>query len=269
MKKLFVIIGVPRSGTTFIHNYLKNFSEINVLQKENHFFLTKETYINPSNIFNIERYKTHNLYKHNNYVLEKKINIDVNTMYFYDIDSLINIKKIYKENVHFICILRDPIKRFKSHTETLIKKINLSGNSHGYFINKGMSNSLIFDEIIKEDFINYSNYKKYMDLIRSNGIKVDYYCYEKLFTNNSNLESFFRIFGIHHKFNSTTKIHDSKNYPIKSDSNKSSLHGLIKFLIVLLKIKYLIYKLNSKSFCNIIEIKMKEFRDNYSKIEFL
>ncbi len=269
MKKLFVIIGVPRSGTTFIHNYLKNFSEINLFKKENHFFLTKETYINPSNIFNIERYNTQNLYKHKNLISKKKINVDVNTLYFYDVESLINIKKIYKENVHFICILRDPIKRFLSHTETLIKKIDLSGNRHGYFINKDMSNSLIFDEILKEEFINFSNYRKYMDLIKSNAIKVDYYCYEKLFSNNSNLESFFSIFGIQYKFNLNIKIHDSKNYPIKSDSNKSNLFGITKYLLVLLKIKYLIFKLNSKSFDNEIEIKMREFRYNYSKKEFL
>lgn len=269
MKKLFVIIGVPRSGTTFIYNNFQNIPEVNLLQKENHFFLTKETYINPENIFNIERYNTFNIDKHKNSISEKKINIDINTLYFYDIDSLKNIKKIYKENVHFVCILRDPKKRFISHAETLIKKISILGNGKGYFINNSMSYSKIFENLLKEEFINYSNYKKYIDLIRSNGIKVDYYCYEKLFSNSENLKNFYRSFGVNPKINTFKKVHDSKNYPIKSDISKSNLFVLIKFLITLFKIKRLILKLRSKRFYNLIKNNMKEFSDYYSKIDFI
>ena len=268
MKKLFVIIGVPRSGTTFIHNHLKKFSSINLLEKENHFFLTKETYINPKNIFNIKRYDKKNIYLHKNKLSEKKINVDINTLYFYDLDSLINIKKIYGENVRFICILRDPLKRFISHTETLIKKIDLSINNQSYFINKNMSNKRIFQEILKDEFIDYSNYSKYIDQININQIQVDYFSYEKIFSNKKNLENFFKIFQLNTKIDLKNKIHSKKKYPIKSFTNKKRIYNLVKFIYVLLKIKYLVSKLNSKNFILTVEKKISRFKEDYENYFF-
>ena len=37
--KIYFLIGTPRSGTTYLYNVLKKNNKINILPKENHFFL--------------------------------------------------------------------------------------------------------------------------------------------------------------------------------------------------------------------------------------
>ena len=42
--KIFFLIGCPRTGSTYLYNVLKKNPKINLLPKENHFFLSKNIF---------------------------------------------------------------------------------------------------------------------------------------------------------------------------------------------------------------------------------
>ena len=122
--KIIFLIGCPRTGSTYLYKTLKNVKNINLLPKENHFFLSKNL-VEKANYFSSPKYFHNSSIK---YYLKKlsleKINYDVNTFYFYDIKTLKTIKKFFPKS-KFFCFLRDPINRHYSHAITQIKKYYL------------------------------------------------------------------------------------------------------------------------------------------------
>ena len=103
---IYFLIGCPRVGSTFLHNILKKNTKINLLPKENHFFLSSTKIFGGINYFDSPKYYFKTSIK---YYLQKlslkKINYDINTLYFYDLKALKLIKKKFP-NSKFFCVLR-------------------------------------------------------------------------------------------------------------------------------------------------------------------
>ena len=63
---IYFLIGCPRAGSTFLHNILKKNTKINLLPKENHFFLTK------------------NIFRKKNYFYTPKFQLKTSIKYYLD-----------------------------------------------------------------------------------------------------------------------------------------------------------------------------------------
>ena len=102
---IYFLIGCPRTGTTFLHNILKKNTKINLLPKENHFFLSKKIFKETKSDYDTPKFQLKISIK---YYLDKldinKINYDINTLYFYDIKALKIIKKKFPKS-KFFCFL--------------------------------------------------------------------------------------------------------------------------------------------------------------------
>jgi hypothetical protein len=226
---IYFLIGCPRTGSTYLHNVLKQNHRINLLPKENHFFMKKNL---------IKRryyYKKPNYHQKTpiSHYIEKldinKINYDINTLYFYDLDSLKTIKKIFPKSI-FICFLRDPVKRHLSMSLNNIKK---------YYYYKGTGDfkfpiSDFYDLkkswVFKDEMLNLSNYDHYKKILKKNKINCKYYNSEHLFKNKKNYIKFLNDIKIK-TFNSKLNYskHSQKEYLIKL--NNSSYFEKIKTLI--------------------------------------
>ena len=213
--KIFFLIGCPRTGSTYLYNVLKKNPKINLLPKENHFFLSKNIF-KKKNYFDSPKYQ---LNKSMDYYLSKlelnKINYDINTLYFYDLKALKIIKKNFP-NSNFFCFLRDPVKRHLSHSLTQIKKYYLYKDLGDFdfpitdFLN--LQKSMAF----KNEMLSFSNYRYYKKLIKKNAIKCKYWSYEDLFKNKKNYINFLsaiKISNFDKKFDYSK--YSQKNYPIK------------------------------------------------------
>ena len=226
---IYFLIGCPRTGTTFLHNILKNNNKINLLPKENHFFMTKNVFKKSSH-FDLPKF---NLKTSNKYYLDQldinKINYDINTLYFYDLKALKIIKKKFPKS-KFFCFLRDPVNRHLSHSLTQIKKYYLYRDrgdfkfpiSDFYNLKKSMA--------FQNQMLSFSNYHYYKNLIKINNINCKYYSYEYLFKKKNNYIKFLNDIQIKNfKKNFDYEKHSQKNYPIKF--YKRSYFGKIKSLI--------------------------------------
>ena len=226
---IYFLIGCPRTGTTFLHNILKNNNKINLLPKENHFFMTKNVFKKSSH-FDLPKF---NLKTSNKYYLDQldinKINYDINTLYFYDLKALKIIKKKFPKS-KFFCFLRDPVNRHLSHSLTQIKK---------YYLYKGMGDfnfpisdfyNLKKSMVFKNPMLSFSNYHYYKNLIKKNNINCKYYSYEYLFKKKNNYIKFLNDIQIKNfKKNFDYPKYSQKNYPIKMYAR--SYFGKIKSLM--------------------------------------
>ena len=229
--KIIFLIGCPRTGSTFIHSNLRNNKKLNVLKKENHFFISKKTLLNKSNFKKDKRFLIDKNLKY--YITQlslNKVNIDINTLYFYDIDSLLRIKYFFPKS-EFICILRDPVQRHYSHCITQIKKFYLYKYSEKNFISLKNFLKTKNNFLLSKQMTNLSNYSKHINNLRKNKISCKYFLYEKIFVDKSQLKKLFFRFGYKKKkIRSLKKIHSSETYDIKFD--KSSLISKIIFFIL-------------------------------------
>jgi len=212
---IYFLIGCPRTGSTFLHNILKNNNKINLLPKENHFFMTKNV-LKKSSHFDLPKF---NLKTPIKYYLDQldinKINYDINTLYFYDLKALKIIKKNFQKS-KFFCFLRNPVNRHISHSVTQIKKYYLYKGRGDFrfpisdFYN--LKKSLVF----QNQMLLLSNYQYYKNLIKINNINCKYYSYENLFKKKNNYIKFLNDIKIKNfKKNFDYPKHSQKNYPIK------------------------------------------------------
>lgn len=166
----FLIIGVKKGGTTFLHNQLRLFSAINLpFIKETHFLFPmvkkrkKKFQKNFKNLFNSLSNQTdknflikflsnkpNNIHNYFNLLSsEKEINGECDPELF-----LLNKNLIYeisKKNFKIVCLLRDPVQRFFSHVKMIIKDKNLDPN---IYISKN------FESLTHQ--INHSLYSKHL-----------------------------------------------------------------------------------------------------------
>lgn len=219
--KIYFLIGTPRSGTTYLYNVLKKNNKINILPKENHFFLNLQNNTMYNSKLDPPKLKKNTSINYYLNLLDKnKVNYDINTLYFYDLNALRFIKKNFP-NSKFFCILRDPVSRHFSHCLTQIKKYYMY-NDIGEF-NFPISDfyNLKKSILFKNYMLNLSNYKYNKKILKINRIKCDYYIYENLISKKSNYKNFLKKIGI----NSFDKNliygkHSNKDYPIKLFATK-------------------------------------------------
>tara|TARA_B100001057_G_scaffold501156_3_gene621176 strand:+ start:3461 stop:4288 length:828 start_codon:yes stop_codon:yes gene_type:complete len=213
--KIYFLIGCPRTGSTFLYNILKYNKRINLLPKENHFFLSKKIF-GKKNYFDTPKYKLNIPLE---YYLSKlsinKINYDINTLYFYDLEALKIIKKNFP-NSKFFCFIRDPIKRHYSHSLTQIKKYYLYKDFGDFKFPITDFYDLKKSVLFKNEMLSFSNYAYYKKKLRTNKIKCTFWSYEKLFKDKKNYIKFLKEI----KITSFNKIfnyskYSQKNYPIK------------------------------------------------------
>ena len=243
--KIYFLIGCPRTGSTYLHNILKHIKKINLLPKENHFFLSK-------NVF-----KRNYFYKTPNYQLKtsishylnkldfKKINYDINTLYFYDLKALKTIKKIFP-NSSFFCFLRDPIKRHFSMSLNNIKKYYLYKSTGDFKFPISDFCDLKKSWVFNNEMLSYSNYFYHKKILKQNKIKYKYYYYENLFLKKKNYNNFLKdieikkfdkkiIYAKHsqldypYKFNNDSFRERAKNFIFKNHYKKEINKTLFEF----------------------------------------
>ena len=227
--KIFFLIGCPRTGSTFLYNILKNNQKINLLPKENHFFLSKKIF-KKKNYYDTPKFQENSSIK---YYLSKldinKINYDINTLYFYDLKALKIIKKNFP-NSKFFCFLRDPVKRHFSHSLTQIKKYYLYRDLGDFNFPIREFSDLKKSILFQNEMLSFSNYLFYKNLIKKNNIQCKYWSYEKLFEKKIFYINFLKTIKIK---NFDKKINYSKysqkNYPIKFYDR--SLIGKVKSIL--------------------------------------
>ena len=224
------MIGCPRTGSTFLYNILKTKKGINLLPKENHFFLSPNIF-RKKNYYDTPKYQ---LKTSIDYYLKKlkinQINYDINTLYFYDLKALKIIKKNFP-NSKFFCFLRDPVSRHYSHSVTQIKK---------YFLYKELGDfdfplknfyDLKKSMVFQNTMLSFSNYKYFQSLLKKNKIKCNYHNYEYLFMKKINYKNFLKQIKVNgYRRKDDKPIHMLKNYPIKLYDR--SYYGQIKSLVL-------------------------------------
>jgi len=228
--KIYFLIGCPRTGSTFLYNILKKNSLINLLPKENHFFLSKKIFTK-KNYYDTPKYQSKSSIKNYLSKLELgKINYDINTLYFYDLKALKIIKKKFPNSV-FFCFLRDPVKRHLSHSLTQIKKYYLYRDLRDFNFPITDFTNLEKSMAFNNEMLSFSNYEYYKKKIKKNNIKCRYWSYEKLFKNETNYIHFLKSIEI---YNFDKKIdyqtYSQKDYPIKFYNR--SLIGNLKSILL-------------------------------------
>ena len=212
---IYFLIGAPRTGSTYLHNILKQNKKINLLPKENHFFLSSTKIFGGINYFVSPKYYFKTSIK---YYLQKlslkKINYDINTLYFYDLKALKLIKKKFP-NSKFFCVLRNPVDRHYSHSLTQIKK-------YYYYRDRGDFKFSIDDfcdikkgSLFENHFLSCSNYFFYKNLLKNNKIRCKYFSYEYLFSKKNNYLKFLKEIKVKNLINLKSDKHSNKNYPYK------------------------------------------------------
>ena len=225
--KIFFQIGCPRTGSTFLYNLLNNVKEINLLPKENHFFLKKPFFKKKSFYLNK---KINNISNYVKFLDLKKINYDINTLYFYDLESLKSIKK-YFPNSQFFCVLRDPVKRHLSMSLTQIKKYHFYKSTNDFNFLISDFNNFKKSFLFKEQMLTLSNYKYHRKILIKNKINCKYYNYEDLFFKKKKLKKFFKDIKIkNYDLKKNYYRHSSLEYPIKF-YNKSFFEKIKNFLL--------------------------------------
>lgn len=129
-KKLIVVIGVHKAGTTSFYQYIKGVPSVNVpLKKELHFF-TPLVY-NHSFTLKVENYFGFFNDSEQIYLL------DVSPSYFYGGSKLINELKKLDMEIYPVLMLRDPATRFVSFYKQGLKTgaINAGTSLEEYFEN--------------------------------------------------------------------------------------------------------------------------------------
>ena len=224
--KIYFLIGCPRTGSTFLYNILKHNKRINLLPKENHFFLSKKIF-KKKNYFDTPKYKLNEPIE---YYLSKlninKTNYDINTLYFYDLDALKIIKKKFP-NSKFFCFLRDPVRRHYSHSLTQIKKYYLYKDFGDFKFPITDFYDLKKSILFQNEMLSFSNYTYYKKKLELNKIKCTYWSYEDLFKDKKVYVNFLNkieIKNFNKKFNYSK--YSQKNYPIKVYDR--SIFGYIK-----------------------------------------
>lgn len=112
--KFFVVVGAPKAGTTSLHQYLKQHSDVFVPErKEMHFFSQPEVlntyYETDGMVETMEEYVPHF-----SSATETQICGDISPSYLYNYASAKRIFE-FKPDAKIIIILRDPIERAISH----------------------------------------------------------------------------------------------------------------------------------------------------------
>jgi hypothetical protein len=224
--EIYFLIGCPRTGSTFLYNILRENKEINLLPKENHFFLSKKIF-KKKNYYDTPKYKLNVSIE---YYLSKlslnKVNYDINTLYFYDLEALKIIKKKFPKS-KFFCFVRDPVKRHLSHSLTQIKKYYLYKDLGDFKFPITDFYDLKKSMLFQNEMLSFSNYAYYKKRLRINKIKCKYLSYEKLFKNKKNYIKFLKeikVISFNKKFNYSK--YSQKNYLIKVYNR--SIFGFIK-----------------------------------------
>ena len=227
---VYFLIGCPRTGSTFLYNILKTKKDINLLPKENHFFLTSKIF-RKKNYYDTPKYQLNTSI---NYYLKKlkinQINYDINTLYFYDLRALKIIKKNFP-NSKFFCFLRDPVSRHYSHSMTQIKKYFLYRELGDFDFPLENFYNLKKSMVFQNTMLSFSNYKYFKNLLKKNKIKCKYYNYEHLFMKKINYINFLKEIKVSgYKRKNDERIYSLKNYPIKLYDR--SYYGKIKSLVL-------------------------------------
>ena len=183
MNPNFFIVGVPKSGTTSIYNYLKSHQEVFMSKKkEINFFsnqeiLSQNLYYNNSVCDSMENYLKHFINSENYKVVGEA---SVSYLFYQNV-----AEKIYKFNneAKILIILRDPVMRAFSHylmdyrlgyTKSGFSAIIRSNNSE-------KNQNLFFQQYVSVGMY-YEQVKKYVDLFGKNVLILKY---EDLIFNNN------------------------------------------------------------------------------------
>lgn len=119
----FLVVGTPRSGTTWLHNQLQEHPDICVSrQKELHFFTKTEMFWHAHRLYGAEitdkqrkEKLTWDMYRQQfNHCTPFQKRGEVGTLYLYDPDLPQQLIKRYP-NIKLLAVLRHPIERLYSH----------------------------------------------------------------------------------------------------------------------------------------------------------
>tara|TARA_B100000795_G_scaffold201456_1_gene155264 strand:- start:4078 stop:5034 length:957 start_codon:yes stop_codon:yes gene_type:complete len=241
----FFVIGVPKSGTTSLYEYLRLHPEIYLpAQKELHFFTNERLLENISGPGDkdaissvVKSYEDY--YKLYNEAQSEQVTGDISPSYFYFIDDFIsNLKDIEHNHVKIIICLRDPINRAISnyrHKRRLVLE------------------KLAFHEAIEKeeerkvmgygDFWRYKDHslyskklKKVLDYFGKENVKV--ILFEDLTEETAKTcEDIFQFLGVNNKFaiKNSTKVFN------KGGSYKQNI--FTKYLLKPSRVKRILYNI--------------------------
>jgi len=230
----FFIIGVQKSGTSTLHNILKNTDIVSLPKnKETHYF----SYL-------INRKKSYSWYKEQ-FLIKKyhKLIGEVDPSYIYINGSAENIKKIVK-NPKIIIMLRKPIERAFSHYSMSYRR----GLEKYSFIeavsneSKRLKNGKEFD-MNNFSYLDRGNYSyqiaRYQKIFKDSSFL--FLKFDDLLDKKSKEEliiSLFKFLDIkaEYKKNNFDAIHINKNKTFRFKSIQDILYGNSKFKNFLLKI---------------------------------
>ncbi len=212
----FLVIGAGKSGTTSLHEYLRQHPAISLpARKETHFFICdKQSTPAPENYYG--RVLVNPIYNLDDYLaeFEKKptaqIFGEVCPTYLFYPNAPVNIKK-YVPNVKLIAILRNPVDRFYS-TFSYRKARKVASGDFNNTLNALKTGTMeTSQKHILDAGMYYSLLKRYYDTFPKENIKV--FLFEDLEQHPQQLMSeFMRFLGLQeHPFNVGARYNRSGN----------------------------------------------------------
>lgn len=173
MKTNFFIVGAAKAGTTSLHNYFMEHSDIFMPEiKEPNYFaydeiINQNLFYKEKGVGTLEDYQ--NLFSTSN---NEKALGEASVSYLYYKDTPQKIKD-YNPNSKIIILLRDPIKRAHSHY-LMDNKLGYTKVSFESIVNKSSNHKL--QELYYQQYIDlgmyYEQVKRYLDTFGESNVKI-------------------------------------------------------------------------------------------------